>query len=109
MTAEPALDTLDEWPWPKWEFVTAIPDGDGVTVALAPVMIGVDMSSGPDLTGAVLIVGEMPTQRGEIVRRYRSCGDDECGGSTYMVKIVEGCLDVGEEYEFCETALRPAP
>ena len=34
--SEPALDTLDEWPWPRWEFVTAMPDEDGVTVALVP-------------------------------------------------------------------------
>lgn len=105
---EPALDSLPEWPWPRWEFVSAMPTDDGITVALAPVMMGVDMSSGPDLTGAVLVVGEMPTMRAEIVRRYRSCPDDECGGSTYKVRIVEGWLDVGEVYEFCESVLRPA-
>lgn len=37
MTADPALDTLPEWPWPRWEFVTAMPDDDGITVALVPI------------------------------------------------------------------------
>ena len=36
MTA-PALDTLPEWPWPRWEFVAAnFSEGSAITVALAP-------------------------------------------------------------------------
>ena len=34
---EPALDALPEWPWPRWEFITATPTDDGITVALAPI------------------------------------------------------------------------
>ena len=34
---DPALDALDAWPWPRWEFVSAMPTDDGITVALAPV------------------------------------------------------------------------
>lgn len=36
MTADPALDTLPEWPWPRWAFHSAVHDDDGITVALVP-------------------------------------------------------------------------
>jgi hypothetical protein len=30
------LEALDAWPWPRWEFVTAMPTYYGITVALVP-------------------------------------------------------------------------
>jgi hypothetical protein len=30
------IEALEAWPWPRWEFIDAMRDDDGVTVALAP-------------------------------------------------------------------------
>lgn len=50
MTDAP-METLEAWPWPRWEFVTATPDDDGITIALAPMADGrtVD-STGHEIT-----------------------------------------------------------
>lgn len=59
-----------------------------------------------ELSGSVLIVGELPLTRGDIVRSSGPCSEHE-GCLYYQVRITGGYLHgVVDEMAFCESVLR---